>query len=162
RGAPEAARPRAHRGLGRRVHRADGGDPRRLGALRPRPRRRVGEAVGRERDVGALAEPAVHAAARRGGGRLLRAVLPRLPLSPPSVAGAAGFFAPSCRAYMARPGCPPHIGPPVAVNARDNAGRNEYAHLREPITFDDVMNSPVLWDPIRYLETCPSSDGAVA
>jgi len=30
------------------------------------------------------------------------------------------------------------------------------------MTFEDVMNSPVLWDPIRYLETCPSSDGAVA
>jgi acetyl-CoA C-acetyltransferase len=25
-----------------------------------------------------------------------------------------------------------------------------------------VKNSPVLWDPIRYLETCPSSDGAGA
>src|SRR5947207_688320 len=27
---------------------------------------------------------------------------------------------------------------------------------------DDVMNSPVLWDPIGYGETCPSSDGACA
>jgi acetyl-CoA C-acetyltransferase len=50
----------------------------------------------------------------------------------------------------------------TAANARDNAGRNEYAHLREPMTVDDVLNSPVLWDPIRYLETCPSSDGAIA
>ena len=24
------------------------------------------------------------------------------------------------------------------------------------------MQSPMLWDPIRYLETCPSSDGAIA
>ena len=24
------------------------------------------------------------------------------------------------------------------------------------------MNSPMLWEPIRYLETCPSSDGAIA
>ena len=30
------------------------------------------------------------------------------------------------------------------------------------MTVEDVMNSPMLWDPIRYLETCPSSDGAVA
>jgi acetyl-CoA C-acetyltransferase len=50
----------------------------------------------------------------------------------------------------------------TAANARDNATRNEYAHLREPMTVEDVMNSPVLWDPIRYGETCPSSDGAVA
>jgi acetyl-CoA C-acetyltransferase len=50
----------------------------------------------------------------------------------------------------------------IAANARDNATRNEYAHLREPMTVDDVMQSPMLWDPIRYLETCPSSDGAIA
>ncbi len=25
-----------------------------------------------------------------------------------------------------------------------------------------MLQSPVLWDPIRYLETCPSSDGACA
>jgi acetyl-CoA C-acetyltransferase len=30
------------------------------------------------------------------------------------------------------------------------------------MTVEDVMNSPMLWEPIRYLETCPSSDGAIA
>ena len=30
------------------------------------------------------------------------------------------------------------------------------------MTVEDVMKSPMLWDPIRYLETCPSSDGAIA
>src|SRR5256712_13097464 len=50
----------------------------------------------------------------------------------------------------------------VAANARANAGGNEYAHLREPMTVEDVPQAPVLWDPIRYLETCPSSDGACA
>jgi acetyl-CoA acetyltransferase len=99
---------------------------------------------------------------KQSEGNAMWALSPNLPFTPPLVAGAGGFFAPYCRAYMTRTGCPPHIGPLVAVNARDNAGRNEYAHLREPMTLEDVMNSPVLWDPIRYLETCPSSDGAVA
>jgi acetyl-CoA C-acetyltransferase len=63
---------------------------------------------------------------------------------------------------MQRTNAPPHIGPLIAVNARENAGRNEYAHLRDPMTMDDVLASPMLWDPIRYLETCPSSDGAIA
>src|SRR5262249_61453138 len=81
---------------------------------------------------------------------------------PPLAPGGGGFSAPSRRAYTAPPGCPPHIGPLTAASARANAGRNEYAHLREPMTVEDVLNSPVLWDPIRYLETCPSSDGAVA
>ncbi|MGB2746305.1 MAG: thiolase domain-containing protein, partial [Candidatus Microthrix parvicella] len=38
-----------------------------------------------------------------------------------------------------------------------------YAHLHEPeITYDSVRESLLLWDPIRYSETCPSSDGAFA
>jgi acetyl-CoA C-acetyltransferase len=99
---------------------------------------------------------------KQSEGNAMWALSPNLPFTPPLVAGAGGFFAPYCRAYMAKTGCPPHIGPLVAVNARANAAKNEYAHLREPMTLEDVLQSPVLWDPIRYLETCPSSDGACA
>ena len=99
---------------------------------------------------------------KQSEGNAMWALSPNLPFTPPLVAGAGGFFAPYCRAYIARTGCPPHIGPLTAVNARANAALNEYAHLREPVTLEDVLNSPVLWDPIRYLETCPSSDGAIA
>ena len=99
---------------------------------------------------------------KQSEGNAMWALSPNMPFTAPLVAGAGGFFAPYCRAYIKRTDCPPHIGPITAVNARDNATRNEYAHLREPISYEDVMNSPVLWDPIRYLETCPSSDGAIA
>ncbi len=99
---------------------------------------------------------------KQSEGNAMWALSPTLPFTPPLVAGAGGFFAPYCRAYIKKTGAPPHIGPLTAVSARDNAGRNEYAHLREPISLDDVMNSPFLWEPIRYLETCPSSDGAIA
>jgi acetyl-CoA C-acetyltransferase len=99
---------------------------------------------------------------KQSDGNAMWALSPTLPFTPPLVAGAGGFFAPYCRAYIARSGAPGHIGAMVAVNARANAARNPYAHLREPITLDDVMNSPMLWDPIRYLDTCPSSDGAIA
>jgi acetyl-CoA C-acetyltransferase len=99
---------------------------------------------------------------KQSEGNAMWALSPNMPFTPPLVAGAGGFFAPYCRAYMTKTGCPPHIGPVVAANARDNATRNEYAHLREPMTVEDVMNSPVLWDPIRFGETCPSSDGACA
>ncbi len=99
---------------------------------------------------------------KQSEGNAMWALSPNMPFTTPLVAGAGGFFAPYCRAYIAKTGAPPHIGPMTAVCARENAGRNEYAHLREPMTIDDVMNSPVLWEPIRYLETCPSSDGAIA
>jgi acetyl-CoA C-acetyltransferase len=86
-----------------------------------------------------------------------------MPFSPPLVAGAGGFFAPHIRSYMARSGAPDHIGILVALKDRLNALKNPYAHLHEEgITFDSVKDSMMLWDPIRYSETCPSSDGACA
>jgi acetyl-CoA C-acetyltransferase len=99
---------------------------------------------------------------KQSEGNAMWALSPKLPFTQPLVAGAGGFFAPYVRAWIRRTGAPAHIGPMVAANARENAARNPYAHLREPMTVEDVMNSPVLWDPIRYGETCPSSDGACA
>src|SRR3954470_12244281 len=87
----------------------------------------------------------------------------RLPFSPGLVTGAGGYFAPIIRAYMRRANAPDHIGIKVAVKDRQNALKNPYAHLQIPdISEDMVRESPMLWDPIRYLETCPSSDGACA
>jgi len=86
-----------------------------------------------------------------------------VPFSPPTLAGAGGYFAPLIRAYIRRSGAPDHVGIMVGVKDRQNALRNPYAHLRiEDISFEKVAESPMLWDPIRYLETCPSSDGACA
>ncbi len=86
-----------------------------------------------------------------------------MPFSPPLVAGAGGFFAPHIRAYMHRSGAPPHIGCLVALKDRQNALKNPYAHLHEhDVTFEKIEESIMLWDPIRYSETCPSSDGAAA
>jgi acetyl-CoA C-acetyltransferase len=85
------------------------------------------------------------------------------PFSPPLLAGAGGYFAPIIRAYMRRSGAPDHIGILVAVKDRLHALKNPYAHLHiEDISFEMVKDSIMLWDPIRYLETCPSSDGAAA
>ena len=86
-----------------------------------------------------------------------------MPFSPPLVAGAGGFFAPHIRAYMHRSGAPPHIGCLVALKDRQNALKNPYAHLHEhDVTFEKIEESIMLWDPVRYSETCPSSDGAAA
>jgi acetyl-CoA C-acetyltransferase len=91
------------------------------------------------------------------------ALSPKLPFQPPLVAGAGGYFAPIIRAYMKRSGAPDDVGMMVAVKDRQNALKNPYAHLHMPdVTLETVRASPMLWDPIRYLETCPSSDGACA
>jgi acetyl-CoA C-acetyltransferase len=86
-----------------------------------------------------------------------------IPFQPPMHAGAGGYFAPHIRSYMRRANAPDHIGILVALKDRLNALKNPYAHLHEKdITFDSVKDSLMLWDPIRYAETCPSSDGACA
>ncbi|RSN52835.1 thiolase domain-containing protein [Actinomadura sp. WAC 06369] len=85
------------------------------------------------------------------------------PFTTSLVVGAGGYFAPHIRAYIRRTGAPEHIGHLVAVKDRENALRNPYAHLKIPgISREMVESTPMLWEPIRYLDTCPSSDGACA
>src|SRR6201995_4416200 len=86
-----------------------------------------------------------------------------IPFIKPVGAGAGGYFAPHVRSYIRRSGGPLNIGAMGAVKDRLNGSRNPLAHLQQAdITLEKVMASPMLWDPIRYDETCPSSDGAAA
>ncbi|MET8996851.1 thiolase domain-containing protein [Amycolatopsis sp. NPDC004169] len=85
------------------------------------------------------------------------------PFQMPVGAGAGGYFAPHVRSYIRRSGAPEHVGAIVAAKDRRNGALNPFAHLRQPdITVESVRASQMLWDPIRYDETCPSSDGACA
>ena len=78
-------------------------------------------------------------------------------------AGAGGYFAPIIREYMRRSKAPYDVGIKVAVKDRLHGARNPLAHLQKPdITMQEVEDSMMLWDPLRFLEVCPSSDGACA
>ena len=86
-----------------------------------------------------------------------------IPFQMPLGGGAGGYFAPHIRAYMRRSNAPDHIGILVALKDRTNALKNPLAHLHEPnISYESVRDALMLWDPLRYSETCPSSDGACA
>jgi len=50
----------------------------------------------------------------------------------------------------------------IAVSARYNARFNPDAYYREPITRDDVHNSPMIADPLTKLHCCIRSDGGGA
>jgi acetyl-CoA C-acetyltransferase len=77
--------------------------------------------------------------------------------------GAGGAFAPFMQRYIRESGAPEYIGWMVAVKDRLNALKNPYAHLQiADISIEKVKESPMLWEPIRFLESCPSSDGACA
>jgi acetyl-CoA C-acetyltransferase len=100
---------------------------------------------------------------KQSDGNAMWALSVPLPFGMPVHAGAGGYFSPHIRSYIRRSGAPPHIGAMVAIKHRLNACRNPYAHLHEPDwTLEKAMESPMLWDPVRFVETCPSSDGAVA
>ena len=87
----------------------------------------------------------------------------QMPFSAPLVAGAGGYFAPLIRAYIARSGAPEHIGHLVSVKDRLAALRNPRAQLHLPdIDLKTVQESMLLWAPLRLLDVCPSSDGAMA
>jgi acetyl-CoA C-acetyltransferase len=100
---------------------------------------------------------------KQSDGNAMWALSVPIPFGMPVHAGAGGYFAPHVRSYIRRSGAPAHIGSIVAVKDRTNALKNPYAHLHEEgLTVEKALESPMLWDPIRFVETCPSSDGAIA
>lgn len=66
------------------------------------------------------------------------------------------------RAYMAKSGVTDAHLAKVVTRARKWSAKNPLAHAKEPLTEQDVLNSPMLCDPIRQLHAYPVSDGAVA
>lgn len=50
----------------------------------------------------------------------------------------------------------------VAVKARRHAANSPFAIFRDPITEDDVLNSPLIYRGLRKLYACPPSCGAAA
>jgi acetyl-CoA C-acetyltransferase len=100
---------------------------------------------------------------KQSDGNAMWALSVPTPFGVPVHAGAGGYFSPIIRSYMRRSGAPAHIGAMVAVKDRTNACKNPYAHLHEPDwTLEKALETPMLWDPVRFIETCPSSDGAAA
>ncbi len=66
------------------------------------------------------------------------------------------------RCYMEKYGITSEQCAKVAVKNRGNARNNPFAQEPLAITVDDVLNSEVMADPIRLLDSKPVSDGACA
>lgn len=76
--------------------------------------------------------------------------------------GIMGFSAAYWRARMEVLGHTEEAAALVSVKNRANAMLNPYAHVKKPVTVEDVLNSrPLCW-PIKLLDVPPISDGAVA
>jgi acetyl-CoA C-acetyltransferase len=78
----------------------------------------------------------------------------------------AGMFA---RLYMEQHGVTAMHLAQVAVKNHANGALNPYAHLRTPVTLEDILtgpqaakNNPFVAAPLRLYDCCPTSDGAAA
>ncbi|OBF24872.1 acetyl-CoA acetyltransferase [Mycobacterium sp. ACS4331] len=71
-------------------------------------------------------------------------------------------YALAANRHMAEFGTTPEQLAQIAVDTRTWAARNPRAHLRDPITVDDVLNSGYLAEPVHKLECCLVTDGAGA
>jgi acetyl-CoA C-acetyltransferase len=72
------------------------------------------------------------------------------------------YYAMCQQRYMQECGVTPEQVALLPVVLRENAALNPHAMYKEPLTVDEVLNSPVLSPPIRLLESCPLAHGAAA
>ncbi|MGI5241983.1 thiolase C-terminal domain-containing protein [Dactylosporangium sp. CA-139066] len=76
--------------------------------------------------------------------------------------GAPSLFPIGVRRYMDEYGMTEEQFAMVPVVQREWAARNPRAKLRDPITVDDVLASPVIADPVHLLHCCLVTDGGGA
>ncbi|MDR2188067.1 MAG: lipid-transfer protein [Azonexus sp.] len=75
---------------------------------------------------------------------------------------AAQFFGGAGIEYQKKYGMKNETFAQVSVKARRHAKANPMAVFRDPITLEDVLNSPTLYGPITRLQCCPPTCGAAA
>ncbi|MEX3939728.1 lipid-transfer protein [Paraburkholderia sp. BR10937] len=75
---------------------------------------------------------------------------------------AAQFFGGGGRAYMKEYDIKPETFGRISVKARQHAARNPFAVFRNTVTLEEVMASPVVFDPLTRLQCCPPTCGAAA
>ncbi len=72
------------------------------------------------------------------------------------------FYAASAREHMKRYGTTAVQFAKVAVKSHKNASLNEYAQYRETYSVEDILNSPMVAEPLTRLMCSPIGDGAAA
>lgn len=72
------------------------------------------------------------------------------------------FYAASAREHSKRYGTTPVQYAKVAVKSHQNASLNPYAQYREVYSVEDILNSPMVAEPLTRLMCSPIGDGAAA
>jgi acetyl-CoA acetyltransferase len=66
------------------------------------------------------------------------------------------------RYWIHRYGWGPEVTGRVAITQREHARRNPAALMQKPITMEDYLGSRMIADPLRLLDCCLETDGALA
>jgi acetyl-CoA C-acetyltransferase len=77
-------------------------------------------------------------------------------------AGAIGGLAVEAQAYLARYNHKKEDAARVVVRDRQNGANNPLAHVQKETTVKQVLASPLIADPLHWLDMCPRTDGAAA
>jgi len=80
----------------------------------------------------------------------------------PEAPRAAQFFGGAGRDYIAQHGIRRDTFGRISVKARQHAARNPLAVFRQTLTLDEVMASPLVFDPLTRFQCCPPTCGAAA
>ena len=75
---------------------------------------------------------------------------------------AAQYFGGAGREYAEKYGIADETWARVAVKAREHAANNPYAVFRDPVTVQQVLESPVIFGSLTRLQCCPPTCGAAA
>jgi sterol carrier protein 2 len=75
---------------------------------------------------------------------------------------AAQFFGGAGQAYVEEFGIDPAVFAEISVKARKHAANNPNAVFREPVTVEQVLDSPKIYGPLTRLQCCPPTCGAAA
>lgn len=65
-------------------------------------------------------------------------------------------------AYLRRYDAPYEALATVAAKNHANGARNEFAQFQNAVSVEDATDSPLVADPLRLYDCCPTSDGAAA
>ncbi|GIX84839.1 non-specific lipid-transfer protein [Caerostris darwini] len=75
---------------------------------------------------------------------------------------AAQFFGSAGREHMEKYGTKPEHFAKIAYKNHKHSTNNPYSQFRDEYTLDQILKSPVVYEPLTKLQCCPTSDGAAA
>ncbi|KAH9893696.1 putative Non-specific lipid-transfer protein [Xylariomycetidae sp. FL2044] len=76
--------------------------------------------------------------------------------------GAAQMFGNAGKEYMEKYGAKLEDFAEIARINHEHSGRNPYSQFQDVYTLEQVMNAPMIHEPLTKLQCCPTSDGGAA